>query len=275
MFVNRVQIDISTIPSGTTATTINIPINLEYQLVDQAELIDRVFVDVETEKAINPISDYEKVRFVPMVPLDSSSEIVNTITYRLNLNGSTTYDAIGFIYNDVYLEKESFKQTFLNLQFYDTPNRLTQKLVSQTTLFSTIKPENLDVSGTLKPINSMLIEYRVESPIFNPLSESEGYHLYDYKDELKIGESKYLYMRAAFKNAKTGEITNLMVKNIAQPIDSLINELHTRYELFRTNTGFYYKIDGFWDGNNQQVTSNNVISTGNNVVVNLYKILAT
>lgn len=273
MFVNRVKINLSTIPSGSTATTINIPLNLEYQLVDQFELIEKVFVDVETEKAINPISDYEKVRFVPS---GNTNQLTARITYRLDLAGAATYDSIGFVYSDVNLEKESFKQTFVNLQFYDTPNRLTQKLITQTTIFSTKKPENLDLSGTLKPLNSMLLEYRVESPIYYPLSESEGFHIYDYKDGLQIGESKYLYMRASFKNAKTGEITNLMVKNTALPIDTLINNLYTRYELFRTNTGFYYKIDGFWDGNsNLPVASNNVVTTGNDIVVNLYKILAT
>lgn len=271
MFVEKYQINLSTITSATTATTINIPLNMEFQLVDQAELIERVLVEPETEKAINPIFDYERVRFIPV---GSVNQLTNTITYRLDLNGSNTYGSIGFVYDDVNLEKESFKQTFLNLSFYDTPNRLTQKLVTQTTIFSTIKPENLN-NGILKPLNSMLLEYRVESPIFNPLSESEGYHLYDYKDELQIGESKYLYMRATFKNAKNGKITNLMVKNTAQPIDLLVNDLHTRYELFRTSTGFYYKIDGLWDGNGQPITSNNVSEITNNTIVNLYEILAT
>ena len=66
MFVNNYKINISTISTGTTATTINIPINMEYQMIDQSELVERVFVDVETEKAINPIIDYERVRYLPL-----------------------------------------------------------------------------------------------------------------------------------------------------------------------------------------------------------------
>jgi len=46
--------------SGATATTINIPINMEYQLIDQSELIDRVFVSTEVENSINPIMERPK-----------------------------------------------------------------------------------------------------------------------------------------------------------------------------------------------------------------------
>ena len=66
MFVNRYQINVNTYSSGATDSYFNIPITMEYQIVDQTELVKRVFVDVETEKAINPIVDYEKVRFMPL-----------------------------------------------------------------------------------------------------------------------------------------------------------------------------------------------------------------
>jgi hypothetical protein len=59
------QINLSTVPSGTTATTINVPINMDFTCVGQSEEIEEKFVAVETEKAINPIIDYEKVRVTP------------------------------------------------------------------------------------------------------------------------------------------------------------------------------------------------------------------
>jgi len=114
MFVNQYKINLATLLSGTTATTINIPVTMEYQLVDQAELVDRVFVKTETEKAINPIIDYEKIRFLPI----SSNQInIPRITYLVDLSGATTYGAIGFTDEDIISQKESFKQTFLNLNF--------------------------------------------------------------------------------------------------------------------------------------------------------------
>jgi hypothetical protein len=133
MFVKNYKININTLKSGTTATTINIPINMEYQLVDQAELIDRVFVEIETEKAINEIIDYEKIRFVP---INSPNNQINSITYTVDLLGLTTYGSIGFDDNDIKFQKESFKQTFLNLNFYDSNNPMNQNLILNITLFS-------------------------------------------------------------------------------------------------------------------------------------------
>jgi len=66
MFVNRVKINTTTLLSGTTASTISIPFSMDYQLVDQAELIQRDFVKIETEAAINPILDYDRARFLPL-----------------------------------------------------------------------------------------------------------------------------------------------------------------------------------------------------------------
>src|ERR1700747_1938325 len=119
MFANRYQINLTTLATGTTATTINIPINLEFQVVDQGELVQRVFVDTEVEKAINPILDYEKVRFLPT---DLSSIHIDEITYSLNISGATDYAAIGFTDDDIKFERNNFTYTFLNLAFYDTDN---------------------------------------------------------------------------------------------------------------------------------------------------------
>jgi len=273
MLVNKVKINISTLPSGTTATTINVPIMLEYQLVDQSELIETVFVKTETEKAINPIYDYEKVRFTP-INLDNSQTISIMYNVRMLDNGSyvNSFGEIGFEYDDVNYLKESFKLTFLNLAFYDAPNPLTQNLISYITLFPYINKSNLNLDGTVKPVNSIPLNFRLENPVLVSRGRSEGYYLYDYKDELKIGESKDLYMRASFKNAKTGILTNLMVNKTAQPIDKLINELYTKFTLTRTQTGYYYKISDTYLGNTSSI--NNVINSSTGYIINLYQINA-
>lgn len=67
MFANSYKINITTVSTASTATTINIPINLEFQLVDQSELVERVFVETEVENSINPIFDYEKIRLTPIL----------------------------------------------------------------------------------------------------------------------------------------------------------------------------------------------------------------
>lgn len=277
MLINKYKINLSTLPSGTTATTINIPLNMEYQVVDNAELVDRVFVKTEVDKSINPIYDYEKVRFIPVnendLPIDS-------ITYSLSLDGNNTYGSIGFDNNDIRYGKESFKQSFLNLSFYDSPNRLTQNLISNVTLYSKLSSDdyhgnyNQPNVGRPIPAADITLKFEVVNPLFFPLNESEGYHLYDYKSELSVDESKFLYMRATFKNAKDGTQTNLMVNSVVQPIDLLVNDLYTKYELFRTETDFYYKIIDNWVGNDplNSGSTNNVINVNNSVKINLYKI---
>lgn len=269
--LTKIKINLSTIDTTSTATTINIPINMEYQLVDQAELIEDVFVSSEVDKSINPILDYEKVRFLP---LDLNDNHIDNITYDLNISNNLTYGQVGFTDDDIRFQKNSFLQSFLNLSFYDTDNPLDQRLITFVTLYPELSPSNLLANGLPKPAIDIPLNFVLESPLFNPNGVSEGFHLYDYKDELKIGESKYLYMRAAFNNAKTGKSTNLMVQSAAQTIDNLVHLLYTRYILTRTNTGFYYKIDNTYHGLDTIIGPNNVTYGSNTVVIKLFDIKA-
>lgn len=285
--LNSYQINLSSINSGSTSYDITVPLIMDFQTIGQAEVIDQEFVIVETENAINSIADYDKVRFLPTT---STSNILNDVIYMLNISGSTNYGGIGFTNDDIKFERNNFTHSFLNLSFYDTNNPLTQRLITFVTLFCKIGPNDLlpstDIQQTIygniigypgqpKPAIQIPLMFSLSSPIFNQNGFSEGYHLYDYKNELNIGDSKYLYMRASFKNAKTGKSINLMVKNTSLPINELVNELYTRYRLYRTTTGYYYEIDDHYDGVTTTASSNNVIYTNNNVLVNLYQISAT
>ena len=286
MTANRYQINLSTISSGATDFYLNIPLSLESQEIGKSELIQTKFVDVETEKAINPILDYDKVRFLPV---NSNNVNINKITYSLDLTGSTKYGDIGFDNDDIKFERNNFSQTFLYLAFYDTDNPMNQRLVSYITLFSEITPDNLlpnndgqiaiynkiiGLPGQPKPANEIPLQFTLSSPIFNPRGFNEGYHLYDYKDELNIDEWKYLYMKASFKNAKTGKSTGLMVKNTDKlKIDEVIKEVYTRYKLFRTITGYYYQVDDNYRVDTTTGVNNVRISNGpSDILINLYQI---
>lgn len=270
MFANQVQINLTTLASGATATTINIPIIMEYQLVDQTDVINTVFVDSEVKKAINPIIDNEKTRFSP---INLNNETINKITYTLNLNGNLTYGSIGFTDNDIKFNVESFKQTFLNLAFYDSDNQLTQNLISFITIYPTLTSMDLYQQGENgplgqpKPADKISLTFVVENPIINSRGNAQGYYIYDYKDEVTIsGPPKELYMRGTFKNAKTGKSTNLMVSNKPLSIDDLVKNLHTKFKLVKTNNGFYYTIDDTY--------SKNILYKTNDVEVKLYQIIA-
>jgi hypothetical protein len=74
-------------------------------------------------------------------------------------------------------------------------------------------------------------------------------------------------MRATFINAKTGISKGLMTDQAQVPIDQLVDQLHTRYVLHRTQTGYFYAIDNQY--------SNNVfiqILPNQNATVQLYEV---
>ncbi len=285
MFVNKIKINLSNIDSGATHSTINIPLTLQSQEIGQSEIIDSKFVDFEVEKSINPIFDYDKVRFLPT---DANNNPIKEIIYSLNFSGSTNYGAIGYENNDIKFLKNNFKESFLQLNFYDTDNPLNQRLITYITMFCKLNSndllpsENLQISaygsviggpGQPKPASQIPINFIVNNPLKNKSGFAEGFHLYDYKDELKIGETKYLYMRASFKNAKSGKSTNLMVNNSPQSVELLVHELYTRYILTRTSNGYFYSIDSTYQGNTPPNT-NNVSYVNNKIIINLFQIQA-
>jgi hypothetical protein len=278
MFVNRYQLNVNNVSSGETGNYFNIPFSMDFQIVDQTEIVERVFVDVETEKAINPIIDYEKVRFSP---IDFNLNKIDKISYNVILNnGSTFYDA-SFTYDDIRFQRETFKQTFLNLNFYDSDNPLTQNLVTNITLYPQLKSSDLEtfsspltsVGQVLQP-NQLPLSFVLDVTPEGFNTSIEGYYIYDYKDEIPFNGSKFLYARGTFNNAKTGKSTNLMVKSSAQPIDELVHELYVRYKLIRNEDGFFYQIDDTYQGNSGNTGTNNVSYNNNMVTVNLYQILA-
>ncbi len=267
--VNKIKINLNSLDVNSTASTINIPIDLDYQFVGQSEAIETDFIKSEVEKETNPIIDYDRVRFSPIT---NTLIPINLVRYSLNLKGITNYGDIGFTDDDIKFKKESFKQTFLSLNFYDSPNPLTNSLVNNITIFSRLKFIDYNQTGSsgdlgqVKPAHEILLNFDVENQITNPIGFSEGFYLYDYKFDNNSDPHKFLFMKASFKNAKTGISLNLTTKSQPDTIDNLLHQVYVRYKLIRTNTGYFYVID--------ETYSNNITYTLNDVVVNLYQIQA-
>jgi len=268
--------------TGVTATTINIPINLEPYIVDQSELIKSKFIDVEVEKSINPIFDYEKVRLIPTLTGITNNVMtvtkVKNVTYNAKFvssgsfpSGQTVYSDIGISNDDIKFGKKRFESSFLNLSFYDTDRATDQRLLAIMDIFprltsGDIQGPNDPNYGLPKPANQIPVSFTLTDPIMNPAGFAEGYHLYHFKDEISINLPKELFMRARFNNAATGKQTNMITEGQAFTIDNLVNKLYTRYVLYRNATGYYYVVDDTY--------SNNIVTTAQDITINLYEIQA-
>jgi hypothetical protein len=233
--------------SGSTGSHINIPISMENQMVDQGEIIERKFVDVEVEKSINPIIDYEKVKFKPYF----GTSPIDDISYNLTFNGGLVkYGEIGFNDTDLALRKNSFSQSFLRLNFYDTDILSRQRLISSLALFSTIYEDETDVNSKTISAANKYTNFKVINERVKTADPSEGFNVFHFKDEVGINSPKELFMRAEFNNAKNGKTTNFMTSSNVVGIDDLVNQLHTKYVLKRsTDYGYYYEIDSAYSTN--------------------------
>lgn len=282
MRVNKYKIKIPS-SSATTSVDLNIPISQLPNLAGQEDVINKKFVDVEVEKSINEIFDYEKVKFLPKNIING--EFINELAYNLNFlndngeyNPTTYWGDLTFDYDDFKYRKNSFTKSFLRLDFFDTDINSTQRLLFYVTIFPQFMLGEYNVNGTVPHPNNYDVRFILGNTLINKDLNGEGFALYHFKDEVLPTVPKELYMRATFNNAKTGKSTRFMSTNNPNlSVDELVmttmgttlkNNLHTRYILKREAEGFYYVIDN-------EYSNGNVVIADNNFTINLYEISAS
>ena len=237
---------------------VKIPLSLDFNSVGQYETVTDEFITVETEKAINPIIDYEKVRFTPIFYSDTHDDgidegklksIVEADDMIIKLNFlddggdmvlDTKYSDIGFINDDILYSKSRFTNSFLNMNFYDSDITTNQNLVSQITVFSKVGVHNVishdEPNGGLPlHVTDFPTRFILNNPIRKPKGFAEGYYIYHFKSEMVA--PRELYMRASFNNASTGRATIFTSINDTLPITEIMDKLHVRYILTKTEIG--------------------------------------
>lgn len=254
--VNRYTFKLNTTSS---ATTFNIPINLDSYPVDQTDLIEKQFVDTEMVKAVNPIVDYETVRFSP---INHESIELNGIIYKLNLLNGPYYSNAEFTVDDFIYRRNALKKSFLRLDFYDSPKLTNQNFLFSSTLFCRIV-NDMFLNNIIKGVELIPLEFKLENPITTPGGISEGYYIYDYKTDVSINTPKEVYMRASFNNAKNGKTYNFMVSETPQKIEDLVNNIFTKYTLKIINGKYFYQLE-----NDKHITTSN----DGVAIINLYEI---
>ena len=258
MSVNKYKIALPTI-SGATNTYFEIPIEMDFQMVDQTDIINRDFVAVEREKSINPIVDYGKTSFLP---IDSTNTILNTLKYTLNIFDDNkvyqnTYGSIGFDRDDLFFSKKGLTESRLVLNFYDSDNPNNNNLLFTNTLY----PNNLPYDGDINNIN---IEFTPQNPITKPQGNAEGFKIYWYKNDVSLTQTTDLYVTATFINSKSGVSKRLMVVNTPLDVTQIIDNIFFKVTLSRDNEGFYFIYDNNY--------SNNVTFNNDEVITELWDI---
>lgn len=265
--------------TGTTGIKLNVPVSQISDLAGQEDTINRDFVAVEVENAINPIFDYEKVKFLPKNISDD--KITKGLLYKLNFLGdngayvpNSYWSNLDMTFDDFKFRKNGFIKSFLRLDFYDTDINSTQRLLFFVTIFPKFNLNDLLGSGAVPHPSNYDVTFRLGNTLLDRRADGEGFGLYHFKDEVIPTVPKALYMRATFANAKTGKTTRFMSSNDPNiSIDNLVkttngtnvvNNLHTRYLLKRDPEGYYYTIDDEY--------SNNVSNVSDNYTINLYEI---
>lgn len=298
MLVNKIRINKRLLETNN-GKEITLPLDLTTQNVDQHDIIQEKFINVEVDKSINPITDFEQVRLKPTKDLTSPlANIIRTINYSIHVldeNKNYTdasYGDVGFKEDDIKFRKNSFNNSFLRLNFYDSDDVNTQRLMSYIVIYPIVNKKFFSSSntprdaffktngnngwGNINPVKNINLEFTVGDSLIDKSLDGEGFFIYHYKDEINDKTPKELFMSASFNNAKTGKILRLISTDTKPKVDklntptnntALKNNLYTKYLLKKDNTGFYYSIDTNY--------STNVKINSDSYEVKLYQIVTT
>lgn len=205
----------------------------------------------QIEDNINPILDFETIRFSPATQLPNNEIFYSLLFATQNTPTgnaamySNDYSWVGIYYPDVVKRKNIFNKSFFKFDFYTHPF-ITELKVS----FSVIMPINngLKVSRQISndpndpnydPISyaTALSDdpnftggpyfYDVESSDFELKSvgkSKENYYIQWLKDNFIVPDKNF-YMTCRFFNASTGQVTRFI--NKPQPVDASGNPVYT------------------------------------------------
>jgi len=258
MFVNKIKI-VNNLNKLDLFFNIPIILNQDTSLSNQTDVLNTELVEIAKEESINPIIDYDKIRFSPVIVenLNIFNNLAN-ITYKLiflDENNEYTlnkWSDIGFEEDDFVYNRNKIKKSFLRLKFYDSINPLSQNLLFVVTLFPDLTASGITVNSE--------IEFSRENPLIRLKGFSEGYYLYFYKDLVENGYD--LFVKGEFLNANTGKITKLKMTEDITSIENYNPNLYLKYTLKLLNNNYVYIIDS---------DNSNIVFEENRITITLFE----
>ena len=220
-------------------TFINIPVEIKFDNTGREDGLVEFQNDV-LKDIINGINDFETTRFANSEY--TTSPTTTEINYQFSFfdpnsniqtatqsSWSDNYLNTGFIDDEVYFFKDSFKKSFFKLDFYDT-----NETENQRAYISMILPtqQGLKMLGSIGPT-----PVEIKKPYFvldYVGADKEGFFIYWLKERDYININEF-YMTAKFFNGKTGEF--IRFTNEPQSIFNGFNKFN-----FNKSQYFYYKV---------------------------------
>lgn len=235
MFVKKYEIRYD---KTTNNTSINIPIRLDFTPVDNSELIEDKFVKDEVVKAINPITDYKKVRLKPAIIKNGNWEVVDEFKLQLTMFNNNTppvysqtpsnYGDLDFTYSDLFCRTNRLMNSFLTLSYFDTKNTQNNRLLTISTIYTQIGDDQKEDTGQVKESDNVPISYRIGDPQLKPESIHQGFHMYWYQDLIDDAPNQEyeMYMTATYSNAMSGITSALYTKTTSDINDIQLADIN-------------------------------------------------
>lgn len=226
---------------------LSITFNTEQSFKSDAGWVENMqqFEDETLEKIINPIENYETVRYLHKpydVSVDGISFEQSDIWFKFwFLSGNTyvqDYDAIGLSAKENYTIKPQFKESFFRLEFYKTPNNESPDRTNRRLVFAKNLSTTLGEKFYYSTINSLIYK-----PVFTGSNyrNKENMYLFWFQDDSAFNETNItgntFWMSAKFFNAEDGSIVDFVNKNLSSGTTPTDGRVGTR----ATPVVFYQK----------------------------------
>jgi hypothetical protein len=229
--------------SADTSVGVQLPIMSDWDMGGTNDTIE-IFENEILKKIINPIDDFETVRYSHQTWNDSIDNIEKTSInyefyfYSASTNSSVTaetnsnnwvvdYRANGLTTRNIYFDDKVFSNSFFKLDFYDTKNTTNQQIYL-TIIIPSRNGETLRTNFGYKTINILKPKFLLDF-----VGNKEGYYLYWLKSTEFI-EINRLYMTAKYFDAQSGQFIKMMTRSQG--------ELENKFN-FNQEDYFYYVVD--------------------------------
>jgi hypothetical protein len=242
-----------TIP--TNDKYINLPVEIKWDFYGRDDSLEE-YVEEVLKDIIGVAEDFEVGRFSHNeYTEDLNPNIQTSVNYDFhffngaNIDTSTnsdwqiSYIPEGFTPQEVYYYRKPFTKSFFKLDFYDTPNPISQK-----NYFTVIIPvqQGRFQSTTISPFRPD-VDIRVPSYTLDYVGDKEGFFLYWLRNTEFINISTF-YMSAKFFDAKEGVFVKMM--NTPQ------SQIPSNKYVFDGGRYFYYTVNLDYNNKTYEVRNN-------------------